>query len=80
MAPPSFRRAVAGRYSSLSLSVPFRRCLLVRQTWRRTWPQASFRLARSDADTTNPTHIQAIANTAAFHFGFIEQAGACESF
>src|SRR5215472_7119465 len=29
----------------------------------------------NDADTTNLTHIQAIANTAAFHFGFIEVGG-----
>ena len=29
----------------------------------------------TDADTTDPTQIQAIANTAAFHFGFIEQGG-----
>ena len=29
----------------------------------------------SQADLNNPTHIQAIANTAGFHFGFIEQAG-----
>ncbi len=32
-------------------------------------------IPRTDADTTNPTQIQAIANTAAFHFGFIEQGG-----
>jgi len=29
----------------------------------------------SDADTTDPDHIQAIANTAAFHFAFIEVGG-----
>jgi hypothetical protein len=29
----------------------------------------------SDADTTNANHIQAIANTAAFHFAFIEVGG-----
>lgn len=29
----------------------------------------------TDADFDNPTHIQAIANTAAFHFGMIEQGG-----
>jgi hypothetical protein len=29
----------------------------------------------SDSDFTDPDHIQAIANTAAFHFGFIEQGG-----
>jgi len=29
----------------------------------------------SDADLTPQKHIQAIANTAAFHFGFIEQGG-----
>jgi hypothetical protein len=29
----------------------------------------------SDADTTDPNHIQAIANTAAFHFAFIEVGG-----
>ena len=32
-------------------------------------------IPKNDADTTNQTHLQAIANTAAFHFGFIEQAG-----
>ncbi|MBV9705908.1 MAG: ferritin-like domain-containing protein [Chloroflexi bacterium] len=32
-------------------------------------------IPRSDADLTPPNHIQAIANTAAFHFGFIEQGG-----
>jgi hypothetical protein len=32
-------------------------------------------IPRTDADTTNPTQIQAIANTAAFHFAFIEQGG-----
>jgi Ferritin-like domain len=32
-------------------------------------------IPRTDADTKNATHIQAIANTAAFHFAFIEQAG-----
>lgn len=29
----------------------------------------------NDADTTGPNHIQAIANTAAFHFAFIEVGG-----
>jgi hypothetical protein len=29
----------------------------------------------SDADTNDPNHIQAIANTAAFHFAFIEVGG-----
>jgi len=29
----------------------------------------------TDADTTNADHAQVIANTAAFHFGFIEQGG-----
>jgi hypothetical protein len=29
----------------------------------------------TQADLNNPNHIQAIANTAGFHFGFIEQAG-----
>lgn len=29
----------------------------------------------TDADTTDPNHIQAIANTAAFHFAFIEVGG-----
>jgi len=29
----------------------------------------------TDADFNNPNHIQAIANTAAFHFGSIEQGG-----
>jgi Ferritin-like domain len=32
-------------------------------------------IPRTDADTTNPTGIQSIANTAAFHFAFIEQGG-----
>lgn len=32
-------------------------------------------IPRSDADLTPKNHIQAIANTAAFHFGFIEQGG-----
>lgn len=32
-------------------------------------------IPRNDDDLTPPKHIQAIANTAAFHFGFIEQAG-----
>ncbi|MGA7384583.1 MAG: ferritin-like domain-containing protein [Methylocella sp.] len=32
-------------------------------------------IPRTDADTTNANHIQAIANTAAFHFAFIEQGG-----
>ncbi|MGI8568458.1 MAG: hypothetical protein ACR2KT_05020 [Methylocella sp.] len=32
-------------------------------------------IPRNDNDTTNGTQIQAIANTAAFHFGFIEQGG-----
>jgi hypothetical protein len=32
-------------------------------------------IPRSDADFASQPHIQAIANTAAFHFGFIEQAG-----
>ncbi len=48
-----------------------------------TFPQAVPDLAegqhpaipRSDADTTSTDHIQAIANTAAFHFGFIEENG-----
>jgi len=29
----------------------------------------------NDADTTDPNHIQAVANTAAFHFAFIEVGG-----
>jgi hypothetical protein len=29
----------------------------------------------TDADFNDPNHIQAIANTAAFHFGYIEQGG-----
>jgi hypothetical protein len=29
----------------------------------------------TDADLNNPNHIQVIANTAAFHFGYIEQGG-----
>ena len=32
-------------------------------------------IPRNNADFNPPTHVQAIANTAAFHFGFIEQAG-----
>jgi Ferritin-like domain len=32
-------------------------------------------IPRSDKDLTPPNHIQAIANTAGFHFGFIEQGG-----
>ncbi|HEY7098445.1 MAG TPA: ferritin-like domain-containing protein [Terriglobales bacterium] len=32
-------------------------------------------IPRNDDDTANETHIQAIANTAAFHFAFIEQGG-----
>ena len=32
-------------------------------------------IPRTNADFDPPAHIQAIANTAAFHFGFIEQAG-----
>jgi hypothetical protein len=32
-------------------------------------------IPRSDADLTPPDHLQAIANTAGFHFAFIEQAG-----
>jgi hypothetical protein len=32
-------------------------------------------IPRSDADLTPSNHLQAIANTAAFHFGFIEQGG-----
>jgi Ferritin-like domain len=32
-------------------------------------------IPRTNADFGPPAHIQAIANTAAFHFGFIEQAG-----
>jgi hypothetical protein len=32
-------------------------------------------IPRSDADLTPDAHIQAIANTAAFHFAFIEQGG-----
>ncbi|HEX6482340.1 MAG TPA: hypothetical protein VF043_26145 [Ktedonobacteraceae bacterium] len=32
-------------------------------------------IPRSDADLTPPDHIQAIANTAGFHFGFIEVGG-----
>src|ERR687888_2529964 len=48
-----------------------------------TLPQAVPELAvgqhpaipRSNADLSPPDHLQAIANTAAFHFGFIEQGG-----
>jgi len=32
-------------------------------------------IPRSDADLTPPKHLQAIANTAGFHFGTIEQGG-----
>ena len=32
-------------------------------------------IPRTDADTTDPTFLQAIANTAAFHFPTIEQGG-----
>src|ERR1700732_979365 len=32
-------------------------------------------IPRTDADDGPPNHIQAIANTASFHFGFIEQGG-----
>ncbi len=32
-------------------------------------------IPRSDADLTNATHLQAIANTAGFHFAMIEQGG-----
>ena len=32
-------------------------------------------IPRTDADLNPPDHLQAIANTAAFHFGFIEQGG-----
>jgi ferritin-like protein len=32
-------------------------------------------IPRDTADVSNPNHIQAIANTAAFHFAFIEQGG-----
>jgi hypothetical protein len=32
-------------------------------------------IPRTDADLAPPNHIQAIANTAAFHFAFIEQGG-----
>jgi hypothetical protein len=32
-------------------------------------------IPRDDGDLTPPKHIQAIANTAGFHFGFIEQGG-----
>lgn len=32
-------------------------------------------IPRDNTDTSNADHIQAIANTAAFHFGFIEQGG-----
>ena len=37
--------------------------------------QALPAIPRTNADLTNPAHVQAIANTAAFHFGAIEQAG-----
>src|SRR3954447_17105663 len=32
-------------------------------------------IPRNDADTNNANHLQAIANTAGFHFAFIEQGG-----
>jgi hypothetical protein len=32
-------------------------------------------IPRTDADFADPNHIQAIADTAAFHFGYIEQGG-----
>jgi F0F1-type ATP synthase membrane subunit c/vacuolar-type H+-ATPase subunit K len=32
-------------------------------------------IPRTDADLNPPDHLQAIANTAGFHFGFIEQGG-----
>lgn len=32
-------------------------------------------IPRSNADLTNPVHLQAIANTAGFHFAMIEQGG-----
>ena len=32
-------------------------------------------IPRTDADFNDPNHIQAIADTAAFHFGYIEQGG-----
>jgi hypothetical protein len=32
-------------------------------------------IPRSDADLSPPNHLQAIADTAGFHFGFIEQGG-----
>ena len=35
------------------------------------WPA----IPRNDGDLTPPKHLQAIANTAGFHFGFIEQGG-----
>jgi hypothetical protein len=45
-----------------------------------TFPQAIHITNRTaipitDADFNNPNHIQVIANTAAFHFGYIEQGG-----
>src|ERR1700756_3183670 len=45
-----------------------------------TFPQAIKIVNRpaiptTDADFNDPNHIQAIANTAAFHFGYIEQGG-----
>jgi hypothetical protein len=45
-----------------------------------TFPQAITLKNRTaipvtDADFNDPNHIQAIANTAAFHFGYIEQGG-----
>jgi hypothetical protein len=52
-----------------------------------TFPQAVPGLAkgkfpaipRTDADTSNKKHLQAIANTAAFHFATIEQGGSSAS-
>jgi Ferritin-like domain len=45
-----------------------------------TFPQAIVlkdvtAIPRTDADFSSPDHVQVIANTAAFHFGFIEQGG-----
>ena len=40
------------------------------------WPQGSSRRSRAPTPTSQPDdHLQAIANTAGFHFAFIEQGG-----
>jgi len=41
----------------------------------KKFPNGLPAIPRSNADTSPDDHIQAIANTAGFHFGFIEQGG-----